>query len=89
MWKRRKSLMKKKSSPPIIAEGVVIERLMSELLRQQHCQSCNKPIGEDWGIIADVQGGDGEPAYVQAIRLCAACWSFPGAGMAKLGQAWL
>ncbi len=89
MLKRRRSLMKKKASPPIIAEGVVIERLMAKLLKEQYCQSCNKPIGEDWGIIADVQGGDGESAYVQAIRLCAACWSFPAAGMAKLGQAWL
>jgi hypothetical protein len=89
MLKSRKSLMKKKASPPIIAEGVAVERLMAELLKQQLCQSCNKPVGEEWGVVADVQGGEGEPAYVQAVRLCSACWSFPAAGMKKLGQAWL
>ena len=85
------SPLQNRPDPPVFVRGALADHLMNMILDQQRCQACARLIdtGEAWGVIADVRRDDPEStAYIQAVRLCATCWSHPAHAVKQLDGKW-
>ena len=78
-----------KSDPPLRVCGRAADHLYAMILDQTRCHSCAIEITrkDEWGVVADVSERDGK-AVIEAVRRCAACWSYPAQAMKQLGRAW-